>query len=133
MAVNNERVYRKLKEIMTKVAELYEYIEQEGGLESENTEDSYKEYETINLKGSPHFGNISNLLTSGFSENELRNITRYNPKFTGLAPRLANLQNKSSIVSELIDYAKERNIVEELLGWAKSNNPNMYAQYTYTY
>lgn len=74
--------------------------------------------------------NIRDLLTKGFSEEELLSFCFDDPKFQEVYyNRLGRRMGKGEIIGILIEYATQRKCIEDLLAFAKENNSSRYEQY----
>jgi hypothetical protein len=76
-----------------------------------------------------HLGNIHNLLTSGFSVEDLRTFCLIVPDFRSVHKDLPIDAGKNRIITALIEYAEQKLKMAELLTWAKEQNPARYEQH----
>jgi hypothetical protein len=67
--------------------------------------------------------NISTLLTSGFTEEELRRFCFEEPTFKPLHPQLARSYSQINIIDRLLEYAEQKSQLDILLTWAEKENP----------
>lgn len=70
---------------------------------------------------------IRNLLTEGFTDQELRRFCYDNREFRPVHDNLAEKTGKSEIIDNLIEYAERKHLVDDLLTWANTKNPSTYA------
>jgi hypothetical protein len=76
-----------------------------------------------------HLRNIRNLLTEGFTDEELRRFCYDMPEFRPVYDQLAQTSGKTEIIDRLIEYADRKLQVELLLALAKEQNPARYEEY----
>lgn len=76
-----------------------------------------------------HLRNIQTLLTQGFSEQELRDLCFYEPKFRPVHDQLAQGIGKVEIIRALLEYAEQKVLIEILLDLAKKHNPARYKKH----
>jgi hypothetical protein len=72
---------------------------------------------------------IRELLTEGFSEQELRRFCFEVPDFRDAYEELGQNISKVEIIAQLLPYTERRVLFEKLLAWAKEINPIRYEQY----
>jgi hypothetical protein len=72
--------------------------------------------------------NIGDLLTKGFTKEELVDLCFYEPKFRPVYEQLSN-SSKLEIIRQIIDYAHQKLQIEALLAWAKDQNPARYEEH----
>ena len=73
--------------------------------------------------------NIRNLLSQGFSAEELRRLTFYDADFRRVYDQLSPNAGKAAIIDQIIDYAEDRLLLDKLLAWARAENPARYNQH----
>ncbi|GIK41036.1 MAG: hypothetical protein BroJett011_48690 [Chloroflexota bacterium] len=73
--------------------------------------------------------NIRDLLTTGFSDTELRNFCFDQPEFREVYEQLAEQTGKEEIISLLMEHADQNLLFEMLLAWAKERNPARYKRH----
>lgn len=73
--------------------------------------------------------NIRDLLTEGFTSDELRNFCFDHPDFKPLYQRLPEGADRVTIVSKLVEYAHQKVLIESLLVWAKEHNSARYEKH----
>jgi hypothetical protein len=73
--------------------------------------------------------NIRDLLTSGFSDTELRNFCFDQPEFREVYEQLAEQTGKEEIVSLIMEHADQNLLFDLLLDWAKARNPPRYKRH----
>jgi hypothetical protein len=75
------------------------------------------------------FENIRELLTEGFTDEQLRRFCYDTPKFRPVYNQLAQASGKTEIISQLIEYAEQQLLIEILLDWVKKVNPARYEKH----
>jgi hypothetical protein len=73
--------------------------------------------------------NIRELLTTGFSDRELRNFCFDQPEFREVYEQLAEQTGKEEIISLLLEHADQNLLFDVLLAWAKERNPARYKRH----
>lgn len=70
--------------------------------------------------------NIRNLLTKGFTAEQLRSFCFDSSEFRAVYDELNNQTGKRQIVALLLEYADQNRRVDELLAWTNQLNPRRY-------
>jgi len=73
--------------------------------------------------------NIRDLLTRGFSEDELRRLCLYEEDFRPLHTQLSQEASRETIADQIIDYSYQKLHVDQLLAWAEKQNPGRFARH----
>ena len=76
-----------------------------------------------------HLRNIQTLLSQGFSEQELRDLCFYEPKFRPVYDQLGQVAGKAEIIRSLLEYAEQKVLLDALLDLAKKHNPARYKKH----
>lgn len=76
-----------------------------------------------------NFKNIRDLLTHGFSDDELRRLCFDVPDFRPIYNQLAKNTGKTDIIQSLLEYVEQKELVDRLLDQAKEHNFAKYKKY----
>ena len=74
-------------------------------------------------------GKIRQMLTQGFTPQELKSFCFDSADFKDVYHTLGNDTGKAEVVQRLIDHGTRYVVMGVLLGWCKANNPNVYERF----
>ena len=73
--------------------------------------------------------NIRNLLSEGFSKEELIDLCFYEPKLKSICDQFDTNATKNEIMRQILDYAHQKLQIDTLLTVAKEANPSRYERH----